>query len=140
MGSRGNVYITDSATEGYNAPHFEGGKRGIYLYSHWDGHELPTLVQDALRHGRDRWSDDQYLARILVDRITAPSHGENTGYGLGLAIGDNSFPITIVDLGAQTVAWASEGDERDPSKWKHVTGFAAFVSSDWTIEGYPPGV
>jgi hypothetical protein len=138
MGARGNVYITDSATEGYNAPHFEGGKRGIYLYSHWGGHELPADVQAALRAGRGRWSDDMYLTRILIDQITKDARDELTGYGVSLAMGDNSYPITVVDLGAQTVSFASPGNERDPSKWVAQTSFADFVKDG--PASYPSGV
>lgn len=140
MGDRGNVYITNTATEGYTAPEFLAGARGIYVYSHWDGSELPTMVRDALKAGKGRWGDDEYLTRIIIDQITKSGRDQETGYGVGLTMLDNSYPITIVDLGAQRVAWASPGSERAPANWKHVTGFAAFVSPDWTIAGYPPGL
>lgn len=138
MGARGNVYITSSATEGAQARDFAGGARGIYVYAHWDGYALPAMTQRALRAGRGRWSDDQYLTRILIDQLTASGRDEETGFGVGLSIGDNEYPITVVDLGRQTVAWANQGSERDPANWRRVTPFAKFVEQDEA--DYPLGL
>lgn len=128
MGSRGNVYITDTATEGYTAAEFQGGARGIYVYLHWGGYEMPELLRKALARGRDRWTDHQYLTRILIDQLTLEERDQNTGAGVGLTIGDNSYPITVVDLGRQTVAWAVAGEERNPLLWVKVTSFVDYVA------------
>lgn len=141
MGSRGNVFITNTKDEEYQRENPYGSEvrqLGIYVYSHWDGHELPEYVQAALLRGRDRWTDPQYLARILVDQICVNGRDQDTGYGIGLTIGDNSFPITIVDLGLQEVAWAAEGRERDRDSWVKRTDFTMFVKQQKV--GYPPGL
>jgi hypothetical protein len=130
MGSRGNVYVTDSSSEAY-----DNGARGLYIYSHWDGHELPAMVQLALEFGRERWSDDSYLMRILVDQITQSGRDQTTGYGLSFELGDNSYPITIVDLGRREVAWAHAGSEQNPKAWRDVMAFSDFVQIDQV--GYP---
>jgi hypothetical protein len=89
----------------------------------------------------DEWkATEQIQLGIYVYLITREERDQMIGAGVGLSMGDNEYPITIVDVGARTVAWASEGQERNPSSWKHMTGFAAFVSDDWTVEGYPPGI
>lgn len=136
MGDRGNVYITSSATEEYQADEFLAGRRGIYIYSHWDGALLPEMVRKALSAARDRWRDDSYLARILIDQITAAGRDQTVGYGVSLKLGDNSHPITIVDMGRLEVAWADPEDERDPAKWHDRTSFEDFVEA--VAAGYPP--
>lgn len=138
MGDRGNVYITDTATEGYTASEYQAGARGIYVYSHWDGSNLPETLREALIAGRGRWSDDSYLTRILIDQITKSGRDREIGYGVSLKITDNEYPITIVDLGAREVAWASPGDERDPAKWVSRTSFGDYVLL--AKVGYPDGV
>lgn len=140
MGDRGNVYVTSTATEGYTADEFQAGARGIYVYAHWYGSELPTMVRDALKAGKGRWTDDSYLTRILIDQITKSGRDEETGFGVSLKITDNEYPITIVDVGAQQVAWASEGNERDPAKWVNRTPFREFVTADVETVPYPASV
>lgn len=137
MGDRGNIYITDSATEGYSADEFRAGERGIYLYAHWHGSELPELLQNALVKGRGRWGDDAYLTRIIIDQVTYAGRDQETGFGVSLKRTDNQYPITIVDLGRQQVAWAAPDDERDSSKWVGHTPFADYVKG--TV-GYPAGM
>lgn len=97
MGARSNVYITDSTDAAY-----DHGQRGIYIYSHGSGPELPEKVRDALAFGRGRWDDSTYLTRILIDQITKDARDQETGYGVGLTSGENSFPMVTVDLGNQT--------------------------------------
>lgn len=140
MGDRGNVYITDSDPNSYQASEFQRGSHGIYVYSHWDGHVLPRVVQVALAAARGRWSDDQYLTRILIDQITKPGRDQETGYGIGLKMGDNSYPITVVDVGRQEVAWALAGNERNPLTWAGNISFSEFVKIPNENVGYPAGV
>lgn len=104
MGARSNVKITDTT----NAD-FDFGQRGIYIYSHGHGPELPVMVRDALEAGRERWNDSTYLTRILIDQITKDGRDQTTGFGVGLEPGENSFPMVIVDLGKQTVAIGDGG-------------------------------
>lgn len=93
MGDRGNIALK-----------YANHEQPIYLYTHWSGSELPTILADALdsQEGRNRWGDEAYLARIIFDRLTDADRSEY-GYGLSLDIQDNEHPILYVDLDEQTV-------------------------------------
>jgi hypothetical protein len=66
MGDRGQVHIKDE---------------GIWLYTHWDAHELVDTVKAALKK-KWRWSDPEYLARIIFDEMIGKRHGDETGFGI----------------------------------------------------------
>ena len=54
MGERTNIHLIND---------------GIYLYSHWDCAEaLKEVLKEALIRGQDRWTDKQYLNRIICAR------------------------------------------------------------------------
>ena len=90
MGDRGNVVIV------------AGEVPPIYLYTHWDGTELPGILADALGR-RLRWTDDSYLARIIFDEMTKGRQGEETGYGISAYMTDNEHPLLVVDVDRQEV-------------------------------------
>lgn len=90
MGDRANVYVKNSDTT------------GVYLYTHWGGYELPTLVRAALAK-RWRWSDDAYLTRIVFDTMTKGFHGEETGFGIATYQPDNEHLIIMLDCTSQEV-------------------------------------
>ncbi len=95
MGDRANVAIKDS----------DGGT--VYLYTHWDGSELPGVVQTVLRRLNDRvlrrlndrWTDAPYLARIIFSRMVgAANWSETTGYGISSGIVDNDgYPLILLE-------------------------------------------
>lgn len=68
MGDRANVKVV------------EGG-RELYFYTHWAGTELPALVAEGLRRGKDRWYDPPYLNRIIFCTLLDGDDG-TTGYGI----------------------------------------------------------
>lgn len=70
MGDRATVYV------------HEGDQPGVYLYTHWEGYELPDTVRIALARGRDRWNDMPYLARIIFDQMVGDQQMETTGFGI----------------------------------------------------------
>ena len=70
MGDRGNIFIAD------------GEEHGVYLYAHWHGSVLPGILRNALRRGRDRWSDTQYLARIIFCEMIRDDVDGTTGFGI----------------------------------------------------------
>lgn len=76
MGDRGNIYVADA---------------GVYLYTHWDGSNLPIVVKRTLQR-EERWDDPPYLARILFQELIGDDK-EATGYGISDMIGDNEHPI-----------------------------------------------
>lgn len=68
-----------------------GRKEGecVFLYTHWGAGSLIQDVQRALAR-RQRWEDDEYLARIVFDEmrstcgegISAEDVEDETGYGI----------------------------------------------------------
>lgn len=91
MGDRANVLVKEDSED-----------NGVYLYTHWNGTELPTILQDALKK-RWRWDDCAYLTRIIFDEMTKDDHGEETGYGISSILGDGDDRILKVNVIEQTV-------------------------------------
>jgi hypothetical protein len=118
MGDRANIKI-NTCNNGTS----------IWLYTHWNGYELPELLKTALIKAKNRWNDPSYGARILVDQITKSGRDEETGWGLDTEIGDNSYPVLEVDFPSQTVnvqgaspsyavSFAAYTAIPDPSAWR----------------------
>lgn len=97
MGDRANVVVVPDGNP----------QQAVYLYTHWGGYALPERLQTALRK-HWRWEDEAYLARIIFDTMTDGEHGKETGYGISACLGDNSYPLLVVDVLAQTVGLAKE--------------------------------
>jgi|SRR5215471_301115 len=95
MGDRANVAIEQWRPDGAR----------IYIYTHWDGYDLPDMLADALntKSARARWKDDSYLTRILIDQITKSGRDEETGYGVSTYITDNSYNVLVVNPTSGTV-------------------------------------
>jgi hypothetical protein len=89
VGDRANVYI------------HEGDRLGVYLYTHWDGTELPQITRDALAtpRARSRRDDTAYLTRIVHEYIVnnSGSIGSETGYGISADVGDGEDRIVDID-------------------------------------------
>lgn len=102
MGDRANVYV-----------HF-GDRPGVYLYTHWRGTELPDTVRYALMHGQ-RWDDDQYLARIILDQMTEARDDTFAGYGISAYCVDGKDRIVDVDTSTQVVTLKFRG--QSPESW-----------------------
>ena len=88
MGDRANVYI------------HEGDRPGVYLYTHWNGTDLPEMVEQALSTPRAvaRRNDGPYLTRILIEEIIGSERGTETGWGVSAEVGDGSDRIVDVDV------------------------------------------
>ena len=93
MGDRANILIGSSNNDEF---------RGVYLYTHWAGTELPETLQSALRRG-ERWDDEQYLARIVFCEMVKGNESGETGYGISVSLGDGGGRILRVDTTSQTV-------------------------------------
>lgn len=88
----------------------DGGESGaIYLYSHWGGGSLARVVQCALVRGRDRWTDEPYLGRILFNEMTAGSEMETQSFGVSTYLTDNEHDLLVVDAEKQTVSLQPPG-------------------------------
>lgn len=86
IGNRGNIKI---------------GK--IYFYTHWGGSELYDYVRNALDRGRERWTDEPYLARIIFCEMVGDDVKGTTGFGISTEICDNEHNILEVDVKNQKV-------------------------------------
>jgi hypothetical protein len=95
MGDRGNICIQE-----------KGNK--IFFYSHWTGHSLFSVLQEALKRGRDRWDDEPYLARIIFCQMIKNDVLDNTGFGISTYLTDNEYPILVVDSNTRTVSLDDE--------------------------------
>jgi len=86
MGDRAQVVITDN-------DELEGA---VWLYTHWAGSELPSVVQSALKR-QERWNDSEYLARIMFQEMIGDDKSA-TGYGIGTSEhGDGEHPVLILN-------------------------------------------
>lgn len=114
MGDRGNIVVD-----------------GVYLYSHWGGSGLKKVLSSALKRSTDRWSDGQYLCRIIFCEMMSELGGDDvledkTGFGISAQMCDNGNPLLVVDTHAQTVT-----EERSvPRTWS----FEDFIEIDFDEE------
>ena len=93
MGDRANVNVKASEDD-----------KGVFLYTHWSGTELPVILKRALAK-RWRWGDDQYLARIIFDEMIGDRQGNETGYGISSYCGDGNSRVLVVDTKSQSVSF-----------------------------------
>jgi len=89
MGDRGNIIVED-------------GKSKVYLYTHWGGSELKEILMSALKRGKERWTDGQYLARIIFCEMVKGDEKGLTGFGISSEIGGGGTDI-VVDVERQEV-------------------------------------
>jgi hypothetical protein len=127
MGDRANIMLVMPKSYGPKATN-----GGVYLYTHWAGHDFPEMLRKALDFGRGRWNDDQYLARIIMSQVFEDIHDDTTGGGIGLTIGDNepNRPVLVVNLINNTVSFAAEGDEGHPARRYGQLTFAEYVEQE----------
>jgi len=92
MGDRGQVKITAE------------GNPDLYLYTHWGAESLPEVVANALARGRDRWTDDEYLNRIIFSEMIQGEVLEETGYGIGFGEHGDVWRVVEINYDDRTVA------------------------------------
>jgi len=92
MGDRANVLVKD-------------GDSKVYLYTHWDGTDLPNTVKAALVRGVSRWDDGPYLARIIFCEMVNGVEMETVGYGISSVVGDGAGRVIELDVPAGEVRW-----------------------------------
>lgn len=81
----------------------------VWLYSHWDGPGLALKVREAINK-RWRWDDESYLTRIIICHCIAENWSEEMDYGISCSIGDNNYPVLVVDIPRKRV-WFVNKDE-----------------------------
>lgn len=104
MGDRGNIVVS-SQRDGT-----------IHFYTHWSGSVLPQIVADGLRRGRARWTDEQYLNRILFCEMVRDDIDGETGYGISTQMGDGGTEV-YVDHDSQTVRLGVNGEAQPFEKF-----------------------
>lgn len=95
MGDRANIAVSD-------------GKGRVYLYTHWNGTELPETLQRALAR-RQRWDDAFYLTRIIFCEMVKGQETEETGFGISTYVGDGENRVLVVDPDNGTVTRTGGG-------------------------------
>lgn len=118
MGNRANIFLAEPS---YTA----APNTGVFLYTHWDGYELPFTLQAALIRGEGRWNDS-YLGRVIFSQLVRDDIDGATGYGISTALTDNSYPIIRVDRESQTVSFCRE----------HLTNPTPSLEFTWTFAEY----
>lgn len=82
MGDRGNIVLD------------YGDSRRIYLYTHWNRHDIKDVLRTSLARARDRWDDPPYLARIIFDDLIDGDR-DTTGFGLDVELGDGDETAVV---------------------------------------------
>jgi len=85
MGDRANINFVER----------DGGE--LYFYTHWHGTELPKILARALDRGRDRWTDESYLARIIFSEMIKEEIEDTTGFGISTYRGDYEYSDLVVN-------------------------------------------
>jgi hypothetical protein len=96
MGDRANVVVVETVRD-------DSPREAVFLYTHWDGSELPAVVKAALERGEDRRGDAPYLARVVFNAMTKQSASGTTGYGISTRLTDNEHPLLVLDVERQVV-------------------------------------
>lgn len=108
---------------------------GIYLYTHWQGHEWPERLRAALEVGKDRWGDNSYLLRIIVSQLFRELADSTTGGGIEFSLCSPDYPVIVLDMGDQTVHFAAPGEEAANVRGYGRTSFDDYIQQDYA--GYP---
>lgn len=116
MGDRANVYMKD-------------GDRGVYLYTHWNGTDLPRTLQTALRK-KWRWDDAAYLARIIFCHMIEGLEDEECGFGISTHPPDGQDRVLVVDCALETVQDVTFENSRYRPRKPHR------VLRTWTFEAF----
>jgi hypothetical protein len=95
---------------------------GVGIYTHWNGTELPSMVQDGLRLARDagRLYDGGYCVRIVIEHLLSHSSDKTLGWGIFSADEgheDSHGGPMVVDLDAKTVCFKPRGKRLPIEPW-----------------------
>lgn len=98
----------------------------IYLYSHYDGFQMPKILQNALIRGVGRWDDEPYLSRIIFCELVKDSFLDTTGYGITTYMTDNEHPVIFVDAVTKKVYFKAFVAKDKKDSWD----FQEFIKLD----------
>lgn len=92
----------------------------IYLYTHWEGYKLKNILKEALQK-RWRWTDEEYLLRIIFEVMIQKEQGTETGYGISnIEHTDLNYPLLEIDVDNQII-------KEESNKWT----FEDFIKSNF---------
>ena len=116
MGDRSNIAIQDT-----------NGNR-VYLYAHWTGEDILTVVKDVLER-RERWNDEPYLARMMFNAMTRGDEDASTGFGITTYLSDYDYPVIVVSPSEQKV-WLEtvNADTRAMQQGTEKVNFETFIN------------
>jgi len=100
MGDRVQVYFPET---------------GVYLYSHWNGDDIIGDVFRALNK-KWRWSDAEYLARIVFDEMVGDAQMGELSYGIGTRQHSDVTRVVEVDTKNQKIRLI-KGVPENMMKW-----------------------
>lgn len=127
MGDRGNIVVRQ-------AP--KTNRDDVWFYGHWSGYQLEETVRTALARNA-RWDDPSYLARIIFNDFQGDNRGE-TGFGISTTIGDNSYPIIVVDQPGKMVRTVNEDDLIDGRLPDDISGFPGVEFKTFAVSANAP--
>lgn len=116
MGDRSNIAIQDT-----------NGNR-VYLYAHWLGEDILTVVKDVLER-RERWDDEPYLARMMFNAMTRGDEDDSTGFGISTYLSDYDYPVIVVSPKEERV-WLEtvNADTRAMQQGTEKVSFETFIN------------
>ncbi|MBA7623560.1 hypothetical protein ES703_30957 [subsurface metagenome] len=106
MGDRGQVLMVDEK---------------VYLYTHWNATELAETVRRALAR-RQRWSDSEYLARIIFCEMVGDDVKGETGFGIGTGRHGDIWREVSVDCEKQIVTIKDRDESKEYTFEKFIQG------------------
>lgn len=122
MGDRGNIAIIQSNND------------QVWLYSHWGGSELPERLKAGLTAGKGRWTDESYLAKIIIGHaVPADNWTEETGYGISCRLQDIEHDIMVVNIPQQRLHRITEASLKN---YKVPPNFAPDPKQSWTFQEF----
>ena len=93
MGDRGNIVVMQS----------KNPSDAVWLYTHWGGSDLNTILANALLRGKDRLDDPSYLTRIIFCELIGDDIAGTTGFGISTRMDDNEYDVLLVNPFASVV-------------------------------------
>ena len=91
MGDRGQVQLVSE------------GNPDLYLYTHWTANSLPETVANALDRSRGRWSDHEYLNRIIFSEMIQHDVLGDIGYGIGFGLHGDVWRVVEINQDTETI-------------------------------------
>jgi len=118
MGARTQVFIKDT---------------GVYLYSHWGSGNILKTVKKALAR-KQRWSDPEYLARIVFETMIGNNSGSAVGFGVGTTMHSDIDNLVTIDCKRQVVSYSVNGKPAAGSEFIDFNDFVADLVMERELE------